>query len=157
MSNCGRGQKQAISLKTAAGQGQRVKWGVGVEKGTSISRMRFSRSMLEGSDPTHALVDSHRRRTADHDGATRPLRSAVLLLPPGRSSSWAHLLRLTEKHISFAFVRERLKQSYSETGRRSIDPELVLRILRIGYLYGVTSERKLVEELRMHLAWVWFT
>ena len=69
----------------------------------------------------------------------------------------SHLLRLIEKHISFAFVRERLKDSYSETGRPSIDPELLLRILLIGYLYGVTSERKLVEELRMHLAWRWFT
>ena len=68
-----------------------------------------------------------------------------------------HLLRLIEKHISFAFVRGRLKQSYSETGRPSIDPELLLRILLIGYLYGITSERKLVEELRMHLAWRWFT
>jgi transposase len=38
-----------------------------------------------------------------------------------------------------------------------IDPELLLRILLIGYLYGITSERKLVEELRMHLAWRWFT
>src|SRR5207253_1612703 len=68
-----------------------------------------------------------------------------------------HLLRLIEKHISFAFVRETLKASYSETGRPSIDPELLLRILLIGYLYGITSERKLVEELRMHLAWRWFT
>ena len=68
-----------------------------------------------------------------------------------------HLLRLIEKHISFAFVREQLKASYSETGRPSIDPELLLRMLLIGYLYGVTSERKLVEELRMHLAWRWFT
>src|SRR5882757_9290467 len=68
-----------------------------------------------------------------------------------------HLLRLIEKHISFAFVRERLKESYSETGRPSIDPELSLRILLIGYLYGISSERKLVEELRMHLAWRWFT
>src|SRR5580693_1384339 len=68
-----------------------------------------------------------------------------------------HLLRLIEKHISFAFVRERLKASYSDTGRPSIDPELVLRILPIGYLYGITSERKLVEELRLHLAWRWFT
>jgi hypothetical protein len=39
-----------------------------------------------------------------------------------------HLLRLIEKHISFAFVRERLKQSYSETGRPSIDPELLLHL-----------------------------
>ena len=68
-----------------------------------------------------------------------------------------HLLRLIERHISFAFVRERLKDSYSETGRPSIDPELLLRILLIGYLHGITSERKLVEELRMHLAWRWFT
>jgi transposase len=68
-----------------------------------------------------------------------------------------HLLRLIDKHISFEFVRQRLKDSYSETGRPSIDPELLLRILLIGYLYGITSERKLVEELRMHLAWRWFT
>jgi transposase len=66
-------------------------------------------------------------------------------------------LRLIEKHISFEFVRERLRNSYSEIGRPSIDPELLLRILLIGYLYGISSERKLVEELRMHLAWRWFT
>jgi len=68
-----------------------------------------------------------------------------------------HLLRLIDKHISFAFVREQLRESYSDMGRPSIDPELLLRILLIGYLYGITSERKLVEELRMHLAWRWFT
>jgi transposase len=69
----------------------------------------------------------------------------------------SHLLRLIEKHISFAFVRQQLKDRYSEMGRRSIDPELLLRILLIGYLYGISSERKLVEELRTHLAWRWFT
>ena len=68
-----------------------------------------------------------------------------------------HLLRLIDQHISFEFVREQLKDSYSENGRPSIDPELLLRILLVGYLYGITSERKLVEELRMHLAWRWFT
>src|SRR6516164_5991482 len=69
----------------------------------------------------------------------------------------SHLLRLIDQHISFEFVRQQLKDSYSETGRPSIDPEFLLRILLIGYLYGITSERKLVEELRMHLAWRWFT
>jgi transposase len=64
-----------------------------------------------------------------------------------------HPLRLIERHISFEFVRERSRNSYSESGRPSIDPELLLRILLIGYSYGITSERKLVEELRMHLAW----
>ena len=68
-----------------------------------------------------------------------------------------HLLRLIDRHISFDFVREKLRDSYSDTGRPSIDPEVLLRILLVGYLYGVTSERKLVEELRMHLAWRWFT
>ncbi len=46
-----------------------------------------------------------------------------------------HLLRLLGRHISFDFVREKLKDSYSDTGRPSIDPELLLRILLIGYLY----------------------
>src|ERR1700755_629715 len=68
-----------------------------------------------------------------------------------------HLLRLSDRHVSFEFIRAKLKDSYSDTGRPSIDPELLLRMLLIGYLYGVTSERKLVEELRMHLAWRWFT
>jgi len=67
------------------------------------------------------------------------------------------LLRLIDKHISFEFVRQQLKDCYSASGRPSIDPELLLRILLIGYLYGISSERRLVEELRMHLAWRWFT
>jgi hypothetical protein len=44
-----------------------------------------------------------------------------------------HLHRLIDKHISLEFVRQQLKDSYSETGRPSIDPELLLRILLIGY------------------------
>src|SRR5260370_41220072 len=68
-----------------------------------------------------------------------------------------HLLRLIDSHVSFDFVQEKLRDSYSDTGRPSIDPEVLLRILLLGYLYGITSERKLVEELRMHLAWRWFT
>jgi transposase len=68
-----------------------------------------------------------------------------------------HLLRLIDRHIDFAFVRETLKASYSHTGRPSIDPEVLLRILLIGYLYGITSERRLVEDVAMHLAYRWFT
>src|SRR5215467_16126330 len=68
-----------------------------------------------------------------------------------------HLLRLIDRYVSFEFVREKLRASYSETGRPSIDPEVLLRILLLGYLYGISSERKLLEELRMHLAWGWFT
>ena len=68
-----------------------------------------------------------------------------------------HLLRVIDRHVSFDFVHEKLRDSYSDTGRPSIDPAVLLRILLLGYLYGITSERKLVEELRMHLAWRWFT
>jgi transposase len=68
-----------------------------------------------------------------------------------------HLLRLIDRHIDFIFVREQLKDFYSPTGRPSIDPEVLLRLLLIGYLYGITSERRLLEEVRMHLAYRWFT
>ena len=68
-----------------------------------------------------------------------------------------HLLRLIDRHVNLEFIRTKLKDCYSDAGRPSIDPELLLRMLLVGYLYGVTSERKLVEELRMHLAWRWFT
>jgi transposase len=53
-----------------------------------------------------------------------------------------HLLRCIDRYVSFDFVREKLRASYSETGRPSIDPEVLLRILLLGYLYGITSERK---------------
>ena len=59
-----------------------------------------------------------------------------------------HLLRLIDKHISFEFGRPQLKDRYRERGRPSIARELGLRILLIGYLYGIASERKLVEEMR---------
>src|SRR5258708_33925038 len=67
-----------------------------------------------------------------------------------------HLLRLIEKHISLAFVGEKLRESYSDRGRPSIDPELVLGIMLIGYVCGITGERKLVEELRLLLGGRWF-
>jgi transposase len=68
-----------------------------------------------------------------------------------------HLLRLLDRYIDFSFVRERLKTFYSSTGRPSIDPEVLLRLLLVGYLYGITSERRLLDEVRMHLAYRWFT
>jgi transposase len=68
-----------------------------------------------------------------------------------------HLLRLIDHHVDLSFVRERLRRFYSWTGRPSIDPEVLLRLLLVGYLYGITSERRLLEEVRMHLAYRWFT
>jgi transposase len=52
-----------------------------------------------------------------------------------------------------ADLREKLKPFYSETGRPSIDPELMLRMLIVGYCYGIRFERKLCEEVELHLAY----
>jgi transposase len=68
-----------------------------------------------------------------------------------------HLLRRIDRYVDFRFLRERLRDAYSSMGRPSIDPEILLRILLVGYLYGITSERRLMEEVRMHLAYRWFT
>jgi len=68
-----------------------------------------------------------------------------------------HLLRRIDRYVDLSFVRERLKNLYSSIGRPSIDPEVLLRLLLVGYLYGITSERRLLEEVRMHLAYRWFT
>ncbi len=50
-----------------------------------------------------------------------------------------HLLRPIDRYVDLRFVRERLKNFYSPTGRPSIDPEVLLRLLLVGYLYGVSS------------------
>ena len=68
-----------------------------------------------------------------------------------------HLLRLIDRYVDFSFVRDRLQPFYSSTGRPSIDPEVLLRLLLVGYQYGISSERRLLDEVRMHLAYRWFT
>src|ERR1700680_2781217 len=53
-------------------------------------------------------------------------------------------------------LREKLEPFYSEIGRPSIDPELMLRMLIVGYCYGIRFERKLCDEVELHLAYRWF-
>src|SRR5499425_934749 len=69
-----------------------------------------------------------------------------------------HLLRRINPIVTGALhkLREKLKPFYSEIGRPSIDPELMLRMLIVGYCYGVRFERKLCEEVELHLAYRWF-
>jgi len=69
-----------------------------------------------------------------------------------------HLLRRINPIVTrvLAELRETLKSFYSEIGRPSIDPELMLRMLIVGYCYGVRFERKLCEEVELHLAYRWF-
>jgi len=67
-----------------------------------------------------------------------------------------HLLRVIDKFSDLGFVREHLKEYYSHTGRPSIDPELMIRMLLVGYCFGIRSERRLCEEVHLNLAYRWF-
>jgi transposase len=66
-----------------------------------------------------------------------------------------HLLRQLVT-AALADMHERLQPYYSEIGRPSVDPELMMRMLVIGYCYGLRSERKLTQEVELHLAYRWF-
>src|SRR3982074_2784923 len=55
-----------------------------------------------------------------------------------------------------ADLREKLARFYSEIGRPSIDPELMIRMLIVGYCYGIRFERKLCDEVELHLGYRWF-
>jgi transposase len=67
-----------------------------------------------------------------------------------------HLLRKIEPLLDLSELRESLSPYYSHTGRPSIDPEVMLRILIVGYCYGIRSERRLCEEVHLNLAYRWF-
>ncbi|MEL6752586.1 MAG: IS1182 family transposase, partial [Pseudomonadota bacterium] len=67
-----------------------------------------------------------------------------------------HLLRRIDQLIDFSEVRAHLKPYYSETGRPSICPELMIRMLIAGYCFGIRSERRLCDEVHLNLAYRWF-
>jgi transposase len=69
-----------------------------------------------------------------------------------------HLLRWINPIVVGVLVdvREKLEPFYSEIGRPSIDPELMIRMLIVGYCYGIRSERRLCEEVQLHLGYRWF-
>ena len=67
-----------------------------------------------------------------------------------------HLLRGIERCLDLSGLRQHLAEYYSHTGRPSIDPELMIRMLIIGYSYGIRSERRLCEEVHLNLAYRWF-
>jgi transposase len=67
-----------------------------------------------------------------------------------------HLLRRIDCFLDLEEVRSRLKPFYSTLGRPSVDPELMIRMLIVGYCYGIRSERRLCEEVALNLAYRWF-
>ena len=70
----------------------------------------------------------------------------------------SHLLRKINVFVSKALadMHREMAGFYSHTGRPSIDPELMMRMLIVGYCYGIRSERKLCEEVSLNLAYRWF-
>jgi transposase len=67
-----------------------------------------------------------------------------------------HLLRRVAEVVDFAFVRQQTARFYSHTGKPSVDPVVLVKLALLGYLYGITSERRLAEEVRLNLAFRWF-
>ena len=67
-----------------------------------------------------------------------------------------HLLRSIDRVLDLSGLREQLAPYYSHTGRPSIDPELMIRMMLIGYCLGIRSDRLLCEEVKLNLAYRWF-
>src|ERR1700729_3038371 len=67
-----------------------------------------------------------------------------------------HLLRSIDRFVDLSELRRELAPFYSTLGRPSIDPELMVRMLIVGYCFGIRSERRLCEEVHLNLAYRWF-
>jgi transposase len=68
-----------------------------------------------------------------------------------------HLLRKVGRSIDFGFIRDRVAHLYCpDNGRPALDPEVLFKILLIGYLFGVRSERQLMREIAVNVAYRWF-
>ena len=67
-----------------------------------------------------------------------------------------HLLRGIDRFVDLGDLRRHLVPFYSSTGRPSVDPELMIRMLIVGYAMGIRSERRLCEEVHLNLAYRWF-
>ena len=67
-----------------------------------------------------------------------------------------HILRRVDRFLDLGDLRRHLAPFYSHTGRPSVDPELMIRMLIVGYCFGIRSERRLCEEVHLNLAYRWF-
>ena len=67
-----------------------------------------------------------------------------------------HLLRRVAEVVDFSFVRRLTARFYSHLGQPGIDPVVLFKMALLGYLYGITSERRLAEAIQLNLAFMWF-
>ena len=66
------------------------------------------------------------------------------------------MLRKIDRFVDLSDLRAHLGPYYSDVGRPSIDPELMMRMLIVGYCLGIRSERRLCDEVHLNLAYRWF-
>jgi|SaaInlV_200m_DNA_2_1039689.scaffolds.fasta_scaffold22505_1 transposase len=67
-----------------------------------------------------------------------------------------HLLKQISEKVSFEFIYDKVEHLYSDKGRPGIDPVVLMKMLIVGYLYGIKSERRLEEEVKLNIAYRWF-
>lgn len=67
-----------------------------------------------------------------------------------------HFLRLVKTNINFDFIYKKVEHLYSHTGQPAVDPVVLIKMLLIGYFYNIKSERQLVKEIQVNLAYRWF-
>lgn len=68
-----------------------------------------------------------------------------------------HILRNIDEHIDFSFIRDLTKDLYcADNGRPSVDPVVLFKMLFIGYLFGIRSERQLIRDIEVNVAYRWF-
>ena len=80
----------------------------------------------------------------------------MIMLNPEDFIPADHLLKKIDSNVSFSFIYDTLSPYYPSIGRPSIDPVSLFKMLLVGYLYGIKSERRLVQEIELNIAYRWF-
>lgn len=80
----------------------------------------------------------------------------LLMFDPREIIPQNHLLRKIDRMVDFDFIYDLVAPTYSDQGRPSIDPVCLIKMLLVGYLYGIKSERRLAEEISLNIAYRWF-
>jgi len=67
-----------------------------------------------------------------------------------------HFLRDLDRLVDFSFIYDMVAHLYSDLGRKSVDPIVLIKMILLGFLYGIDSERKLEQEVQVNIAYRWF-
>jgi transposase len=84
------------------------------------------------------------------------LGQGQLLRIPSRLVPADHVVRRIDAVLDLGRIHKELATFYSNTGRPSIDPELMMRMLLVGYVFAIRSERRICAEVQVNLAYRWF-